>query len=192
MPKKVAAYYRKVPKTQRQVILEIRRKILEVAPNAEELISYGMPAFRINGIIVAGIMAHRNHIGYYPFSGEILCNFKSDLEEFESSKSAIRIPLDTTLSKALIKKLIRARISQCQVAQGKGDISKYNNLDSNWRQLGIASPARRGLVDNKIFETIDLQKVTRDQLKSIHGIGDFALSVLIKDMKKKKIRFKSK
>jgi hypothetical protein len=96
------------------------------------------------------------------------------------------------MSKTLIKKLIRARISQCSVAQGKIDLSKYEKLNSYWKNLGLAAPAIRGLVDNKILDTKDLRKLTRNQLQNIHGIGDFAMTVLIRDMKKRKIRFKSK
>ena len=170
----------------------MRNRIIHIAPNSEELISYGMPAFRLNGNFIAGIMAHKSHIGYYPFSGSTLKNFKNELKDFKTTKSAIHVPLDKPLSKSLIRKLIRSRISQCKVAQGKANLSRYEALDPYWRRLGVAAPARRGLIDNKVFDANDLRRFTRDQLKSIHGIGNFALKVITKDMKNRKIGFKSR
>lgn len=192
LPKTVAAYYRKVPKTHKKVMFEMRNRIIQIAPNSEELINYGMPAFRLNGNFIAGIMAHKSHIGYYPFSGSTLKNFKNELKDFKTTKSAIHVPLDKPLSKSLIRKLIRSRISQCKVAQGKANLSRYEALDAYWRRLGVAAPARRGLIDNKVFDANDLRRFTRDQLKSIHGIGNFALKVITKDMKNRKIGFKSR
>lgn len=190
IPKSVAAYYRKVPKTHRKVILEMRSRILEIVPNSQEVMSYGMPAFRVDGNIVAGLLANKNHIGFYPFSGSVVGLFKRELREFKRTKSAIHIPLDTPLSKTLIRKLIRARISQCPVKQGKVDLDKYAKLDSYWRSIGLAAPACRGLVDNKILKLKDLGKTTRENLRRIHGVGPNALKIIEREMKKHPVRFK--
>jgi uncharacterized protein YdhG (YjbR/CyaY superfamily) len=93
-------------------MLEMRKRILEVIPNAEEVVSYGMPAFKIEGVIVAGLLANKNHVGYYPFSGGILYLFPKELANFTTTKSAIHVPVDKPLSKMLISKLIKARIEE--------------------------------------------------------------------------------
>lgn len=93
-------------------MVEMRERILEIAPNAEELVSYGMPAFKVDGCIVAGLLANKNHVGYYPFSGSILHLFPEELEKFTITKSAIHVPIDKPLTKGLIKKLIKARLNQ--------------------------------------------------------------------------------
>ncbi|ASY16609.1 DU1801 domain-containing protein [Candidatus Planktophila sulfonica] len=90
----------------------MRDRILEIVPAAEEIVSYGMPAFRVDDVIVAGLLANKKHVGYYPFSGSILHLFPDELAKYSTTKSAIHIPIDKPLAKGLIKKLIKARINQ--------------------------------------------------------------------------------
>ena len=59
-------------------MLELRDRILEIVPNAVEVVSYGMPAFKVEDRIVAGLLANKNHVGYYPFSGSILHLFPEE------------------------------------------------------------------------------------------------------------------
>jgi uncharacterized protein YdhG (YjbR/CyaY superfamily) len=192
IPKSVALYYRKVPESHKEVMYEMRTRILEVVPKSEEVISYGMPAFRIGENIVAGIMAHKGHVGFYPFSGRVVGLFKRELQGFKTTKSAIHIPLTRPLSKTLIRKLIRARISQCPVKQGRINLGKYEKLDGHWRSIGIAAPARRGLVDNKLLQLNDLRRITKEDLKKVHGMGPKAMKLIEADMKRKSIKFKAK
>ena len=171
-------------------MLAMRSSILSLYPNAEEVISYGMPAFKINGNIVAGLLNAKNHVGYYPFSGSVLNLFPAELKNFSKTKSAIHVPIDKPLSKTLIKKLIQARISQCPIKTGKVDITKYQKLDGYWRALGIAAPTRRGLIDNKIMGLSDLKKWKEDDFLQIHAIGPKATSIIKKEMRIRKISFK--
>ncbi|MEN9687457.1 MAG: hypothetical protein RL381_469 [Actinomycetota bacterium] len=92
-------------------MLEMRKRILEIVPNAEEVISYGMPAFKVDGVVVAGLLPNKNHVGYYPFSGSILKLFPEELAKYKTTLSAIHLPVDKPLSKVLIKKLLKARIN---------------------------------------------------------------------------------
>lgn len=89
----------------------MRLRILAVVPGAQEVIKYGMPTFVQDGVAVAGIMAHKNHIGYYPYSGSILSQFPELIAKYKSSKGALQVPIGQPLSKAWIKKLIKARIA---------------------------------------------------------------------------------
>ena len=189
LPSIVRAHYNKAPLPHRQTMLEMRKRILEIAPKAEEVISYGMPAFKVDGNIVAGLLANKNHVGYYPFSGSVLSNFKKELTKFGHTKSAIHVPIDKPLSKALLRKLIRARLSQCAVAQGSVDLTKYEKLDGAWRELGLAAPARRALVNAKILKLSDLKKISEAELKKLHGMGPSALKLIKTEMKRKKFKF---
>jgi hypothetical protein len=88
------------------------------------------------------------------------------------------VPIDEPLPKSLMRKLITARISQCPVKQGKVNLKKYESQDGVWREIGLAAPARRGLVDHGIFKKSDLRKFSLDELAKIHGIGTNALRIL--------------
>ena len=112
MPADVKKLYVAAPSPHQETMLEMRERILQIIPNAEEVVSYGMPAFRVEGTIVAGLLANKKHVGYYPFSGSILKLFKDELAGFSQTMSALHVPIDKPLSKTLIKKLIRARIAQ--------------------------------------------------------------------------------
>lgn len=170
--------YRNAPSPQRETMLTMRKAILEIIPKAEEVISYGMPAFKVNGNVVAGLLCNKNHVGYYPFSGSVLKLFPNELRRYKTTKSALHVPVDKPLAKTLLKKLIRARISQCPVQQGKVDLKKYEIKDSVWRKLGLAAPARRGLVDKGIVKVTDLKRYSNQDLAAIHGIGSNALVIL--------------
>jgi uncharacterized protein YdhG (YjbR/CyaY superfamily) len=95
-------------------MVEMRQRILVILPDAEEIVSYGMPAFRVNGVIACGMKGAKNHVGYYPFSGSILPLFAEELQKFSSTKSALHVPIDKPLSRSLLKKLIHARLSQAR------------------------------------------------------------------------------
>ena len=112
IPAVVRKHYLSAPQPHQVTMLEMRNLILELIPNAEEVVSYGMPAFKLDGVILAGLLANKKHVGYYPFSGGILHLFPKELEKFKTTKSAIHVPVDKPLPKTLIKKLIKARIAQ--------------------------------------------------------------------------------
>ena len=110
LPKAVAEYYSNQDSLHKETLLEMRRRILEVIPESEEIIKYGMPTFLFNGKAVVGIMANKNHIGYYPYSGSVLIQFPEISEKYKTTKGALHIPLGKPLSTTIIRKLVRASI----------------------------------------------------------------------------------
>ncbi|HUM48237.1 MAG TPA: DUF1801 domain-containing protein [Chitinophagales bacterium] len=98
------------PAETQSVLQKIRSVILKAAPGAEEVISYKMPAYRLNGILV-WFAGYKNHIGFYP-SGSPILFFKDDLAEYKTSKGAIQFPLDKPLPQALITKIVKHRIKE--------------------------------------------------------------------------------
>ena len=79
---------------------------------------------------------------------------------------------------------------KCAVTQGLVDLEHYAKLDTFWKSIKVSAPARRALVDKKLFKLSDLKKITEKDLKSLHGMGPNALNILKKEMNKKKISFK--
>jgi len=74
--------------------------------------SYAMPAFKVNGNIVAGLRINKSSIGYYPFSGSVLKNFTTELKSFSTTKASLQIPLGKPLTNSLVKTLIKARLTK--------------------------------------------------------------------------------
>lgn len=91
----------------------LRKTILDVVPKAEEVISYGMPAFKINGSVIVYFAAHKSHIGFYP-TGTGIEAFKDELSNYKWSKGAVQFALDKTLPLTLIKKMVKFKFKESE------------------------------------------------------------------------------
>ena len=89
---------------------ELRSLVRAVAPEAQETISYGMPAYKLKGVLVY-FAAHRNHIGLYP-GAMAISHFEAELSSFHTSKGTVQFPLDHPLPKALIKKIVLYKVQE--------------------------------------------------------------------------------
>ena len=96
---------------QRAALEKLRRTIRTVAPKAEECISYGLAAFRLNGRPLVGFAAWANHCAFYPMSSATVKAFQDQLKGFETSKGTIRFSTDKPLPAAMVKKMVKARIA---------------------------------------------------------------------------------
>ncbi|MEY3177446.1 MAG: hypothetical protein RLZZ154_471 [Actinomycetota bacterium] len=85
-------------------------------------------------------------------------------------------------------KLSKSNNSQCDISQA--DLDRYESLDREWREYGIAAPARRALVDAKLFKVSDLRKISLNELEGLHGMGKSAIARLKVLMNAKKIKFR--
>ena len=108
----IDAYLAALEEPKRSTLSALRRSILDVIPDAEQCISYGLPAFRLRGTVVAGFAAFKNHLSYLPHSGSVLAELGDDIAGYQHTKSSLHFPLDTPLPEALVRKLIAARIRQ--------------------------------------------------------------------------------
>jgi uncharacterized protein YdhG (YjbR/CyaY superfamily) len=111
-PKTIDEYLASVNANHRDALQKIREAIHAVAPNAEECISYGIPAFRLNGRSLVFFGAWANHCALYPGSAATLKKFRNELRDFQTSKGTLRFSPDNPLPVALVKKLIKARVAQ--------------------------------------------------------------------------------
>ena len=108
----VDAYLREVEEPKRSTLEALRRTILEIVPHAEQVISYGVPAFRVHGKTVAGFAAFKDHLSYLPFSGSVLGQLADELDGYTMTKSALHFPVDRPLPGALVKQLIAVRLAE--------------------------------------------------------------------------------
>lgn len=110
-PKSVDEYLSAVPAPARGTLNKMRATIRSVVPSqATETISYGMPAFRHNGVLV-WFAAFSNHCSLFP-TASVIAEFQSELKGYSTSKGTIHFPTGKPLPTTLIKKLVKARVAQ--------------------------------------------------------------------------------
>ena len=106
----VDAYLAGLDEPERGTLEALRRSILAVVPDAEECISYGMPAFRVGGKVVAGFAAFRNHLSYLPHSGSVLDRLGDRLDGYERTSGSLHFPVDEPLPDDLVRALVAAKL----------------------------------------------------------------------------------
>lgn len=111
-PKDIDAYLAGLDDTKRKTLQRLRETILSVVPDATETISYGMPAFKVEGKTIAGFAAFKNHLSYMPHSGTVVAALGEDVAGYTTTKGSLQFPIDKPLPKALVKKLIGARLDE--------------------------------------------------------------------------------
>ena len=105
-------YLANLDEPKRSTLMQLRQTILRAIPDAEQRISYGMPAFTVHGKVIAGFAAFKNHLSYLPHSGSVFPELREDLANYATSSGALRFPIDKSLPAELVEKLIAVRISQ--------------------------------------------------------------------------------
>ena len=108
----IDAYLDSLEDPKRTTLSQLRLAILRVLPEAEQAISYGAPAFKINGKTVAGFAAFKNHLSYLPHSGSVFPELREELAGYSMSSGALRFGIDDPLPQALVGKLIAVRVRQ--------------------------------------------------------------------------------
>lgn len=112
------AYLAQLSPAARATLEKVRKAIRAAAPEAEEGMRYGIPAF-VQGKPIAGYGATANHCAYYPMSGSVVAALKGALARYETSKGTIRFPVGEPLPAALIRKLVLARLAEIAGATSK-------------------------------------------------------------------------
>jgi len=106
----VDEYIAGFPKEIQKKLEQVRNEVKKAAPKAEEVISYSMPAFKLNGILV-WFAAHKKHIGFYPGASGVKV-FKKDLSMYKTSKGAVQFPFNEPLPLALIARIVKYRVKE--------------------------------------------------------------------------------
>src|SRR6478735_8979739 len=110
----VDAYLAEIAEPKRRTLEAVRRSIRAVVPEAEEGISYGMPAFSVGGKVVAGFAAFKNHLAYLPHSGSVLDDLGDELAGYERTSGSLHFALDEPLPDDLVAKLIALRLARLE------------------------------------------------------------------------------
>ena len=105
-------YLAALDETKKSTLQQLRRYIRDALPDVEECISYGMPAFKVDGKTVAGFAAFKNHLSYLPHSGSVLSTLASELTGYESTTGSLHFPIDKPLPRNLVDKLLTTRMTR--------------------------------------------------------------------------------
>jgi len=114
---KVDSYLASFPESTRKKLKQLRAAIRKAAPEAEEVISYGMPAYRYKGMLVY-FSGFKGHIGFYALP-TAHAKFKTELAAFKTGKGSVQFPLDRPLPMSLITAMVKFRVEENEARQAK-------------------------------------------------------------------------
>ena len=116
--KNINEYINKSPKEYQAILLAVREIVINTVPKAQEMIAYGMPAYKYNNKQLFYFAAMKGHLGLYPTSGPIK-TLEKDLKDFSTSKGCVRVPWTTKIPKTIIVKLLKQRIKEIKLEMVK-------------------------------------------------------------------------
>jgi uncharacterized protein YdhG (YjbR/CyaY superfamily) len=105
-------YLSALEEPKRTTLARLRQTILDILPEAEQGISYGLPAFKVRGKTIAGFAAFKAHLSYLPHSGSVFPQLEGELDDYSTSSGALRFGIDQPLPVSLVEKLIAVRLRQ--------------------------------------------------------------------------------
>lgn len=105
-----SAYLAAQPEPQRSTLQAVATSIRRILSGAQECMSYGMPAFQVDGTSIAGLAGFKHHCSYFPHSGSVLERLTTDLAGYDHDKGTLRFPVDAPLPAALLRKLVTTRL----------------------------------------------------------------------------------
>jgi uncharacterized protein YdhG (YjbR/CyaY superfamily) len=110
--REIDRYLEALEEPKRATLARLRQTILDILPEANQGISYGVPAFKVGGKTIAGFAAFKNHLSYLPHSGSVFPQLSDELKGYSTSSGALRFPIDEPLPAPLVQKLITVRLRQ--------------------------------------------------------------------------------
>lgn len=181
-PQTIEDYLAALPAVQQTALEKLRAAIQAAAPGAEECISYGLAAFKLNGKPLVAIGATDKHCGFYLMSNSTVANHATELAKYDTSTGTIRFAADKPLPAALVKKLVKARIAENGVAKKGATNSKP----------AAKAPAKKGAKSASSHTVNDVlaalkklsSKKYRDGMARFAIPSDKALGVQVGDMRK--------
>jgi len=204
----VEAYIAGFPIATQKLLQKVRKAIQQAAPKAVEIISYNMPAFSQNGILVY-FAGYDHHIGFYPTSSGIR-EFSEEIKEYKNSKGAIQFPLNAKLPLDLIQQIVKFRLEECQqkalnknqrtCPEGHQYIKssscpvcpicdKAKKKSPSWSS-GLSAPARRALESAGINHAKTLATYSEQELLQLHGLGPASIPILKMILEDQGLHFK--
>jgi len=210
-PNLVDLYIAEFPANVQQQLQILRKIILETVPNAEEIISYKMPAYKVHECLVY-FAGYKNHVGFYP-TGSGIAAFEHELGNYKYSKGAVQFPIDKELPRDLIVSMVEYRLASA-IAKHESKrvlktcknghqfykssdckscpICEAENKPNDGFMAGISAPVRRALVSKNINTLTDLAQYTEKEILDLHGIGPTAIPKLKSALKDARLSFRGK
>jgi uncharacterized protein YdhG (YjbR/CyaY superfamily) len=108
----IDGYLASVEEPKRSTLEALRWSILEVVPDAEQCISYGLPAFKVRGKTIAGFAAFKDHLSYLPHSGSVLGELDDEVAGYRMTKGSLHFAIDQPLPDDLVRRLVETRKRQ--------------------------------------------------------------------------------
>lgn len=179
----VDTYIASYPATTQRLLEQMRATIRKAAPQAEEVISYGMPAYAL-GTKLVYFGGHQQHIGFYPTASGIR-EFEQALSRYKFSKGAVQFPLDQPLPLALVTRIVKMRLKEVtaqqamlaaskeQKARAKAGVGKSATAAASIPSpfATLAAPAQRALMAHNIKTLKQLAKHSEAEILAFHGVG---------------------
>jgi uncharacterized protein YdhG (YjbR/CyaY superfamily) len=111
-------YLQALDEPKRATLSQLRDTIVAIVPDAEQCISYGMPAFRLRGKTIAGFAAFKSHLSYLPHSGAVIAALADETKGYTKTKGSLHFPVDEPLPKKLVQQLLDARMAEAFASGG--------------------------------------------------------------------------
>ena len=105
-------YLATLDEPKRTTLTSLRDTIMAIVPEAEQGISYAMPAFKLRGKTIAGFAAFKNHLSYLPHSGSVIPQLAEETAAYTSTRGSLHFPVDEPLPEALVRKLLEMRMAE--------------------------------------------------------------------------------
>ena len=105
-------YLASLDEPKRATLSSVRDTIMAIVPEAEQCISYRMPAFKLRGKTIAGFAAFKDHLSYLPHSGSVIPQLAIETAAYTSTRGSLHFPIDEPLPEALVRKLLEVRMAE--------------------------------------------------------------------------------
>jgi uncharacterized protein YdhG (YjbR/CyaY superfamily) len=176
----VDEYISSFPRTVQQALGRMRRAVLKAVPDADQVIAYGIPTFKLAGRNIVHIAGWETHVGLYPSPSGIDA-FAERTAIYQSGKGTLRFPLDEPLPVALITEITAFRVTE-----------ELNRLRPSNRPIRNVpgKPAQQTLAAAGVTTLGQLAKLTERQVAELHGMGPKALSFLQDELQRNGLSFK--
>ncbi|MEO6330716.1 MAG: DUF1801 domain-containing protein [Ginsengibacter sp.] len=158
-PASVDQYLNTFTSPVRNTLEKVRKTIKAAAPEAEELISYQMPAYKYHGMLVY-FAGWKNHIGFYPASRAIKI-FKKELSVYEGAKGSVKFPIDEPIPFGLISKIVKFRVKENE---------EKATAKNNKTAAGASTPKKSSDEEQVSLYLNKLEPSVRDEINAVRKI----------------------